>query len=137
MARPSISVILNTYLVGLCEIISLNGTMMVSESGGIRNVRGLWRITLAEHNGVLSGGLVVGKLIAASPVQVFIGTFPPLAVTPTLEVNNVLGSLIATPTMPFASGFSFTGAVHQPDMMFSSFVNLNREWNGSGSGVNP
>lgn len=56
---------------GRHEIISLSGSFLASDSGGTstRKAGGL-SVSLADADGKVVGGGVVGMLIAASPVQV-------------------------------------------------------------------
>lgn len=55
---------------GRFEILSLTGSFMPSESGGIRNRAGGMSVSLASPDGRVVGGGVAGLLVAASPVQV-------------------------------------------------------------------
>ena len=57
---------------GRFEILSLSGSFMPSESGGIRNRSGGMSVSLASPDGRVVGGGVAGLLVAASPVQVFL-----------------------------------------------------------------
>ncbi|KAL2471835.1 AT-hook motif nuclear-localized protein 10 [Abeliophyllum distichum] len=60
---------------GRFEILSLSGSFMLSEVGGQRSRNGGLSITLAGPDGRVLGGCVAGLLIAASPVQVIVGSF--------------------------------------------------------------
>ncbi|KAL3498722.1 hypothetical protein ACH5RR_041454 [Cinchona calisaya] len=60
---------------GRFEILSLNGSFMPSETGGIRNRSGGMSVSLASPDGRVVGGGVAGLLVAASPVQIVIGSF--------------------------------------------------------------
>ncbi|CAI9771456.1 unnamed protein product [Fraxinus pennsylvanica] len=62
---------------GRFEILSLSGSFMLSEVGGQRSRNGGLSITLAGPDGRVLGGCVAGLLIAASPVQVIVGSFIP------------------------------------------------------------
>lgn len=44
--------------------------MVITESGGVRNEKGGWRISIGGVDGCFFGGCLAGRLIAASPVQV-------------------------------------------------------------------
>lgn len=57
---------------GRFEILSLTGSFMPSESGGMRNRSGGMSVSLASPDGRVVGGGVAGLLVAASPVQVYI-----------------------------------------------------------------
>lgn len=60
---------------GRFEILSLAGSFMPSESGGIRNRSGGMSVSLASPDGRVVGGGVAGLLVAASPVQIVVGSF--------------------------------------------------------------
>ncbi|KAA8532096.1 hypothetical protein F0562_006762 [Nyssa sinensis] len=60
---------------GRFEILSLSGSFLLSEIGGQRSRTGGLSVTLAGPDGHVLGGGVAGHLIAASPVQVVIGSF--------------------------------------------------------------
>lgn len=59
-------------LQGRFEILSLTGSFMPSETGGMRNRSGGMSVSLASPDGRVVGGGVAGLLVAASPVQVHI-----------------------------------------------------------------
>ncbi|GMH09479.1 hypothetical protein Nepgr_011320 [Nepenthes gracilis] len=61
---------------GRFELLSLTGSFMPSESGGIRNVSGGMSVSLASADGRVVGGGVAGFLVAAGPVQIVVGSFP-------------------------------------------------------------
>ncbi|KAK1384857.1 AT-hook motif nuclear-localized protein [Heracleum sosnowskyi] len=60
---------------GRFEILSLTGSFMPSENGGIRNRSGGMSVSLAGPDGRVVGGGVAGLLVAASPVQIVVGSF--------------------------------------------------------------
>ncbi|KAF9617416.1 hypothetical protein IFM89_036337 [Coptis chinensis] len=60
---------------GRFEIISLSGSFLLMESGGTRSRSGGMSVSLAGSDGRILGGGVAGMLIAATPVQVVIGSF--------------------------------------------------------------
>ncbi|GMH22750.1 hypothetical protein Nepgr_024593 [Nepenthes gracilis] len=60
---------------GRFEILTLTGSFMPSESGGIRNRSGGMSISLVSHDGRVVGGAVAGLLVAAGPVQIVVGSF--------------------------------------------------------------
>lgn len=60
---------------GLFEILSLSGSFMPNESAGTRSRAGGMSVSLASPDGRVVGGGVAGLLIAASPVQVVVGSF--------------------------------------------------------------
>lgn len=62
---------------GRFEILSLSGSFMPTESGGTRSRTGGMSVALASPDGRVVGGGVAGLLVAASPVQVVVGSFMP------------------------------------------------------------
>eukprot|EP00250_Pteridium_aquilinum_P013591 c21441_g1_i1 orf=1103-2416(+) len=60
---------------GRFEILSLSGSFLLTESGGTRSRTGGLSVSLAGPDGRVIGGGVAGLLMAASPVQVVVGTF--------------------------------------------------------------
>ncbi|XP_071707574.1 AT-hook motif nuclear-localized protein 1-like [Rutidosis leptorrhynchoides] len=60
---------------GRFEILSLAGSFILSESGGIRNRSGGMSVSLSSPDGRVVGGSVAGLLVAASPVQIIVGSF--------------------------------------------------------------
>lgn len=60
---------------GRFEILSLSGSFMVTDNGGTRSRSGGMSISLASPDGRVVGGSVAGLLVAASPVQVVVGSF--------------------------------------------------------------
>ncbi|CAF2122945.1 unnamed protein product [Brassica rapa subsp. trilocularis] len=109
------------------EIISLTNTVEITESGGVRNETGVWRITIGGVDGCVFGGNLVGRLTAASQVQVVIGSFWPLTPNPSLRKKDTSTSVLVTPTVPNAVGSSSGGQVHQPEMRGSSHFSSS-EW---------
>ncbi|KAE9597714.1 hypothetical protein Lal_00041442 [Lupinus albus] len=60
---------------GKFEILSLSGSFMPSDGGGTRSRSGGMSVCLASPDGRVVGGGVAGLLVAASPVQVVVGSF--------------------------------------------------------------
>ncbi|KAI3453550.1 hypothetical protein Pfo_010278 [Paulownia fortunei] len=60
---------------GRFEILSLTGSFMPSDTGGMRNRTGGMSVSLASPDGRVVGGGVAGLLVAASPVQIVVGSF--------------------------------------------------------------
>ncbi|CAL0312713.1 unnamed protein product [Lupinus luteus] len=60
---------------GRFEILSLSGSFVPNASGGTRSRAGGMSISLASPDGRVVGGGVAGLLVAASPVQVVVGSF--------------------------------------------------------------
>ncbi|KAJ6807433.1 putative AT-hook motif nuclear-localized protein 1 [Iris pallida] len=62
---------------GRFELLSLSGSFMPNETGGTRSRSGGMSVSLASPDGRVVGGGVAGLLVAASPVQVVVGSFLP------------------------------------------------------------
>eukprot|EP00249_Psilotum_nudum_P021454 c28110_g2_i4 orf=547-1752(+) len=60
---------------GRFEILSLSGSFLLTEIGGTRSRTGGLSVSLAGPDGRVIGGGVAGMLMAASPVQVVVGSF--------------------------------------------------------------
>lgn len=60
---------------GRFEIISLSGSFLLTESDGTRSRTGGLSVSLAGSDGRVLGGGVAGMLMAATPVQVVVGSF--------------------------------------------------------------
>eukprot|EP01018_Ginkgo_biloba_P032294 Gb_40521 [translate_table: standard] len=60
---------------GRFEILSLSGSFLLTENGGTRSRTGGLSVSLAGPDGRVLGGGVAGLLMAASPVQVVVGSF--------------------------------------------------------------
>ncbi|GAA0147571.1 hypothetical protein LIER_07236 [Lithospermum erythrorhizon] len=90
---------------GRFEILSLSGSFMPSETGGIRNRTGGMSVSLASPDGRVVGGGVAGLLVAASPVQIVVGSF--LAGNQlgqnTKKVKSDSINFSPAPTMPLSS----------------------------------
>lgn len=74
LRQPSTSGGTVTY-EGRFEILSLSGSFLVTDSGGTRSRTGGLSVSLAGPDGRVVGGGVAGMLMAASPVQVVVGSF--------------------------------------------------------------
>ncbi|XP_056852884.1 AT-hook motif nuclear-localized protein 7-like [Raphanus sativus] len=60
---------------GRFEILSLSGTFVETENQGSRGQSGGMSVSLAGPDGRVVGGGVAGLLIAATPIQVVVGSF--------------------------------------------------------------
>ncbi|CAN6851113.1 unnamed protein product [Brassica oleracea] len=60
---------------GHFEILSLTGSFITSETGGIRSRAGGMSVSLSGPDGHVFGGGLSGLLLASGPVQVMVGTF--------------------------------------------------------------
>ncbi|ESQ51959.1 hypothetical protein EUTSA_v10016801mg [Eutrema salsugineum] len=62
---------------GRFEILSLTGSFLLLENNGHKSRMGGLSVTLSAPDGNVLGGCVSGLLIAASPVQIVVGSFIP------------------------------------------------------------
>ncbi|VAI76268.1 unnamed protein product [Triticum turgidum subsp. durum] len=62
---------------GRFELLSLSGSFMPTENSGARSRSGGMSVSLASPDGRVVGGGVAGLLVAASPVQIVVGSFLP------------------------------------------------------------
>ncbi|XP_022744287.1 AT-hook motif nuclear-localized protein 7-like [Durio zibethinus] len=62
---------------GRFEILSLTGSFTVSDTGGVKNRTGGLSVSLAGPDGRVIGGGLAGILVAASPIQIVVGSFMP------------------------------------------------------------
>ncbi|KAJ0970990.1 hypothetical protein J5N97_018949 [Dioscorea zingiberensis] len=62
---------------GRFELLSLSGSFMPTDDGGTRSRQGGISVSLASPDGRVVGGSLAGLLVAASPVQVVVGSFIP------------------------------------------------------------
>ncbi|KAH7855570.1 hypothetical protein Vadar_026349 [Vaccinium darrowii] len=74
--QPGTSGGLLTY-EGRFEILSLTGSFTVSENGGMRTRTGGLSVSLAGPDGRVVGGGIAGSVMAASPIQIVVGSFMP------------------------------------------------------------
>ncbi|KAK9103563.1 hypothetical protein Sjap_020817 [Stephania japonica] len=85
---------------GRFEILSLSGSFMPTESGGTRSRSGGMSVSLASPDGRVVGGGVAGLLVAATPVQVVVGSFLPCTQQePKPKKQKVELSSATSPTM--------------------------------------
>ncbi|CAK7355752.1 unnamed protein product [Dovyalis caffra] len=91
---------------GRFEILSLSGSFMPTETGGTRSRSGGMSVSLASPDGRVVGGGVAGLLVAASPVQVVVGSF--LAGNqheqkPKKQKHDSLSGVMPTAAIPISS----------------------------------
>ncbi|MBA0676732.1 hypothetical protein Goari_018196 [Gossypium aridum] len=60
---------------GRFEILSLTGSFTFSENGGVKSRTGGLSVSLAGSDGRVIGGGLAGVLLAASPIQIVVGSF--------------------------------------------------------------
>ncbi|KAL5976441.1 hypothetical protein ACLOJK_020773 [Asimina triloba] len=82
--------------LGRFEILSLSGSFTLSESGGIRSRTGGISVSLAGPDGRVVGGGVAGLLMAASPIQVVVGSFMPNSYKEPKRKHNPESSMFTT-----------------------------------------
>ncbi|TVU33580.1 hypothetical protein EJB05_25405, partial [Eragrostis curvula] len=93
---------------GRFELLSLSGSFTPTDSGGTRSRSGGMSVSLAAADGRVIGGGVAGLLVAASPVQVVVGSFLPSyqldqnAKKPVIEITSV------PPSQPPPATIGFT-----------------------------
>ncbi|OMO82018.1 hypothetical protein CCACVL1_12112 [Corchorus capsularis] len=62
---------------GRFEILSLTGSFTVSDTSGVKSRTGGLSVSLAGPDGRVIGGGLAGILVAASPIQIVVGSFMP------------------------------------------------------------
>ncbi|GJS78410.1 AT-hook motif nuclear-localized protein 10-like protein isoform X1 [Tanacetum coccineum] len=87
---------------GRFDILALSGSFVLSEAYGQRTRTGGLSITLSGPDGRVFGGVVAGLLVAASPVQVIVGSFLPENSKEPMAANHV-EPLNATPRVTQAN----------------------------------
>ncbi|XP_062196433.1 AT-hook motif nuclear-localized protein 1-like [Phragmites australis] len=81
---------------GRFELLSLSGSFMPTENSGTRSRSGGMSVSLASPDGRVVGGGVAGLLVAASPVQIVVGSFLP---SYQLEQKNKKPRVDTAPTL--------------------------------------
>ncbi|PIN06799.1 hypothetical protein CDL12_20641 [Handroanthus impetiginosus] len=76
LRQPGSSGGLLTY-EGRFEILTLTGSYTISDNGGMKSRAGGLSVSLASPDGRIIGGCVAGLLMAASPIQIVVGSFIP------------------------------------------------------------
>ncbi|KAG2332747.1 hypothetical protein Bca52824_003927 [Brassica carinata] len=98
---------------GRFEILSLSGSFLLVENNGHRSRTGGLSVTLSAPDGHVLGGCVAGLLIAASPVQIVVGSFIPEGqkeqrqmelVSPTLLPRVAPSQVLMNPSSPQSRG---------------------------------
>ncbi|WVZ95389.1 hypothetical protein U9M48_041158 [Paspalum notatum var. saurae] len=82
---------------GRFELLSLSGSFVPTENSGTRSRSGGMSVSLASPDGRVVGGGVAGLLVAASPVQIVVGSFLP---SYQMEQKNKKPRVDAAPTLP-------------------------------------
>ncbi|GER43445.1 AT hook motif DNA-binding family protein [Striga asiatica] len=153
--------ILAIKMQGRFEILTLTGSYTISDNGGMRSRCGGLSVTLASPDGRVIGGGVAGLLMAASPIQIVVGTFvpngfkvpkrkyqtepksvptcAPATVTAARPISQAPPEIITYPAQQFLVGPQNPGSA-QTDSSFSHKGLQNpaptdtAEWNGPGPG---
>lgn len=81
---------------GRFELLSLSGSFMPTENSGARSRSGGMSVSLASPDGRVVGGGVAGLLVAASPVQIVVGSFLP---SYPMEPKQKKARVVAAPTL--------------------------------------
>ncbi|KAK4419315.1 AT-hook motif nuclear-localized protein 1 [Sesamum alatum] len=97
--QPGSSGGLLTY-EGRFEILTLTGSYTISDNGGIKSRTGGLSVSLASPDGRVIGGGVAGLLMAASPVQIVVGSFLPNGFK--MQKRKYNTEPRTSPTVPFA-----------------------------------
>ncbi|KAH9317697.1 hypothetical protein KI387_019466, partial [Taxus chinensis] len=96
---------------GRFEILSLSGSFLLTENGGARSRTGGLSVSLASPDGRVIGGGVAGMLMAASPVQVVVGSFisngqkdhaKPANPEPSIGLAHTVASGVPTAAIPIS-----------------------------------
>ncbi|KAG6478838.1 AT-hook motif nuclear-localized protein 1-like [Zingiber officinale] len=86
---------------GHFQLLSLSGSFIPSETGGRRSRSGGMSVSLARPDGQVIGGGVAGLLIAASPVQVVLGSFlPSYELEQEVKKAKLETALVPLPVLP-------------------------------------
>ncbi|XVF40209.1 hypothetical protein PTKIN_Ptkin01aG0093100 [Pterospermum kingtungense] len=63
--------------MGLFEILSLTSSFTINDNGGVKSRSGGLSVSLAGPDGCVIGGGLTGIFVAASPIQIVVGSFMP------------------------------------------------------------
>ncbi|XP_023640379.1 AT-hook motif nuclear-localized protein 10 [Capsella rubella] len=99
------------------DLVSLSSSMTAYESGSVNNQTGGWRITIGGVGGRIFSGVLVGRLIAASQVQVVVGSFWPLVPNPPQKRYDEPNVVVVPPERQNSLPSSSSGQVQQAHMM--------------------
>ncbi|KAJ6822108.1 AT-hook motif nuclear-localized protein 10-like [Iris pallida] len=102
---------------GRYEIISLSGSFLLTEDGGTRSRTGGLSVALAGSDGRVLGGCVAGMLMAATPVQVVMGSFIAEGKKPKPDAIKHEPSSVPSAQMP---GFGVASASSPPSQRTDS-----------------
>jgi len=103
---------------GRFELLSLSGSFTPTDSGGTRSRSGGMSVSLAAADGRVIGGGVAGLLVAASPVQVVVGSFlPSYQLDQNANKKQPIIEITTVPPAPATVGFTISSG----DMMEDSY----------------
>lgn len=106
---------------GRFEILSLSGSFMPNDTGGTRSRSGGMSVSLASPDGRVVGGGIAGLLVAASPLQVVVGSFlagdqheqktknPKHDILPTTNQSGVHPMPLSDPSVILSTSPSYRG----------------------------
>lgn len=121
---------------GRFEILSLSGSFLLTENGGTRSRTGGLSVSLAGPDGRVVGGGVAGLLMAASPVQVVVGSFLSNGKKNQPRPANAEGSAALSPGATFGSPNSAVPMV-RPSMSDTSGAKSDSPLTTSGNAHQP
>ncbi|CAD6252037.1 unnamed protein product [Miscanthus lutarioriparius] len=93
---------------GRFELLSLSGSFTPTDSGGTRSRSGGMSVSLAAADGRVIGGGVAGLLVAASPVQVVVGSFLPSYQMDQNANKKPIIEITTVPPPPATLGFTIS-----------------------------
>ncbi|CAL9065893.1 unnamed protein product, partial [Musa banksii] len=98
---------------GHFQLLSLSGSFMPTENGGTKSRSGGMSVSLASPDGRVVGGGIAGLLVAASPVQVVVGSFlPSYHLEQKIKKAKLETSSISTPTATIPISSTATEGAH-------------------------
>ncbi|CAL9136477.1 unnamed protein product [Musa acuminata var. zebrina] len=98
---------------GHFQLLSLSGSFMPTENGGTKSRSGGMSVSLASPDGRVVGGGIAGLLVAASPVQVVVGSFlPSYHLEQKIKKAKLETSSISTPTATIPISSMATEGAH-------------------------
>ncbi|XP_040379642.1 AT-hook motif nuclear-localized protein 10-like [Oryza brachyantha] len=111
LRQPATSGGIVTY-EGHFDILSLSGSFLLAEDGDTRSRTGGLSVALAGSDGRIVGGCVAGMLMAATPVQVVVGSF--IAEGKRTKEEQLKREPTSAPTPAHAAGFGAATAASPP-----------------------
>lgn len=111
LRQPATSGGIVTY-EGHFDILSLSGSFLLAEDGDTRSRTGGLSVALAGSDGRIVGGCVAGMLMAATPVQVVVGSF--IAEGKKGKEEHLKREPTSAPTPNHAAGFGAATAASPP-----------------------